>query len=291
MANSTSNTTWERIKLGLRSTERLMEQKDYNSAMIKARQTLEFMVKMRTDRTGSLNDGDLKDMIDLLYRGRRISKSTCDNYHKIRMIGNKAAHEGNDSSANASLALQLLSQEARALSMELKNRGQNSRRNAPRSYSSQNSRRRSGKRRNRLLILNLMKILVPLLCILVIFFVVRLIKPKSDETDTTSGETIPTEASVENTAFPTHPETYAPVTPSTEPPAPSLTYKTNDVLNVRAEPRTDAAKLGKLASGTTVDYIREENDEWTVILYDGQEAYVASQYLSSQPAEQPSPEE
>ena len=30
-------------------------------------------------------------MIDVLYENRWISKTTCEHYHKIRMIGNKAA--------------------------------------------------------------------------------------------------------------------------------------------------------------------------------------------------------
>ena len=53
-------------------------------------------------------------------------------------------------------------------------------------------------------------------------------------------------------------------------------------MNVRAEPRTDATKLGQLVAGATVEYVRAENDEWAVILFNGQEAYVASQYLKEQ---------
>ena len=62
----------------------------------------------------------------------------------------------------------------------------------------------------------------------------------------------------------------------------SAVYNTTDVFNVRAEPRTDSRKLGQLISGTTVEYVRAENEEWAVILYNGQEAYVASQYLTVQ---------
>ena len=62
----------------------------------------------------------------------------------------------------------------------------------------------------------------------------------------------------------------------------SAVYRTTDVLNVRAEPRTDSRRLGQLISGATVEYIRAENEEWAVILFNGQEAYVASQYLTTQ---------
>ncbi len=36
---------WEKIQQGVSETERLIAQKDYNKAMIQARQTLEVMVK------------------------------------------------------------------------------------------------------------------------------------------------------------------------------------------------------------------------------------------------------
>lgn len=100
MANGSSNNNWERIQLGIKSVQRLIGQKDYNSAMVKARQTLEFMVRMLAERSGSMSDSDLKEMIDMLYRNRRITKTSCDRYHKIRMIGNKAAHEGDNSPSN-----------------------------------------------------------------------------------------------------------------------------------------------------------------------------------------------
>lgn len=97
MANNT-NTSWERIQQGVSDTERLIGQKEYNASMIKARQTLEFMVKLLSERAG-LDDGcDLKTQIDLLYQNRWISKSACEHYHKIRIIGNAAVHDG-DSNA------------------------------------------------------------------------------------------------------------------------------------------------------------------------------------------------
>ena len=93
MANNT-NTSWERIQQGVSDTERLIGQKEYNASMIKARQTLEFMVKLLSERAG-LDDGcDLKTQIDLLYQNRWISKSACEHYHKIRIIGNGGTAHG-----------------------------------------------------------------------------------------------------------------------------------------------------------------------------------------------------
>lgn len=288
MASGSTNNNWERIQMGVKNTERLIGQKDYNSAMIKARQTMEFMVRMLSERSGSMSDRDLKEMIDMLYRSQRITKSTCDRYHKIRMIGNKAAHEGDNSASNATLAFQLLSQEFSAFSNEYRDRRRSSsqrgssQRSTSRRSSSQNRRRRSSKRRRGMASADLLRLLLPvagiLLIVFVVFFLVRLLKPKSDEKDTTS-PTVTTESTPMHTEVPTVPETTPPAEPSTE--APPVVYVTTDVLNVRSAPSTDGTKLGKLNSGVTVNYVRAENDEWAVILYDGQEAYVASQYLTT----------
>ena len=102
--------SWEKIQSGVRDTERLIGQKKYNMAMIKARQTLEFMVKCLCEKSGVM-EGNLIDMIDGLYDDGIISKTTCEHYHKIRTIGNKAIHEEDNSAYNANQAHHLLSQE------------------------------------------------------------------------------------------------------------------------------------------------------------------------------------
>jgi hypothetical protein len=284
MASRNKNNNWDRIQLGVRNTERLIRQRDYNSAMVKARQTLEFMVRMLADRdrTGSMNDSDLKEMIDILYQNRQITKTSCDRYHKIRMIGNKAAHEGDNSASNADLAFQMLSQELRVFARDYQNRRspQRTTSRAAGSRSSRKGRRRSGRRRYRITPFDLFKLLIPVICILLLFFVIRLLKPKTDETESTSAPV--------STEVPVPVETTSPIetmVPSTEIPSTEtqpMVYRTTDVLNVRSEPSTDGARLGKLNSGVTVEYVRAENDEWTVILYDGREAYVASQYLTAE---------
>ncbi len=106
---------WDKVQLGVSETERLMGQRDYNKAMVQARQTLEVMIKALGNKA-CIVESDLASTIDQLYEGRWIDKITRDHYHKIRMIGNKAAHEGHNSSADANLAFALLSQEADAFS-------------------------------------------------------------------------------------------------------------------------------------------------------------------------------
>lgn len=377
MANNT-NTSWERIQQGVSDTERLIGQKEYNASMIKARQTLEFMVKLLSERAG-LDDGcDLKTQIDLLYQNRWISKSACEHYHKIRIIGNAAVHDGDSNAYSANQAYHMLSQEVYAFT-DSKNAGRTTGRsfqpskaapasgryssgssqnnpaarygsgqssstgrygsspsqspsagrygsgsspNSPASRygsasaqggaqilsgasstqagrpassrstqparssqkarSSQNnrrssspSRRRTPQKRQTITLYDLLKLLVPVLCIILLFFVIRLFKPGEDTKDTTAATTPPVEYMTESTSADAVPDTTA-----ADNAAP--VYKTTDTLNVRSQPNTDGERIGQLAAGTTVEYIRAHDSEWAVILYNGQEAYVASQYLSAE---------
>ena len=74
------------------------------------------MVRSLADKA-CMVDADLSVTSDDLYQGKWISRTTCDHYHKIRMIGNKAVHEGNDSAYDADQAFHLLSQEVYTLSL------------------------------------------------------------------------------------------------------------------------------------------------------------------------------
>lgn len=390
MANNT-NSSWERIQQGVSDTERLIGQKEYNASMIKARQTLEFMVKLLSERAG-LDDGcDLKTQIDLLYQNRWISKSACEHYHKIRIIGNAAVHDGDSNAYSANQAYHMLSQEVYAFT-DSKNAGRTTGRsfqpskaapasgryssgssqnnpaarygsgqssstgrygsspsqspsagrynsgssqipsagrygsgssqNSPASRygsasaqggaqilsgasstqagrsassrstqparssqgarSSQNnrrssspSRRRTPQKRQTITLYDLLKLLVPVLCIILLFFVIRLFKPGEDTKDTTAATTPSAE-------FMTEPPSADAVPDTTAADNAAPVYKTTDTLNVRSQPNTDGERIGQLAAGTTVEYIRAHDAEWAVILYNGQEAYVASQYLSAE---------
>ena len=68
---------WDKIQQGVRETERLISQKDYNKAMIQARQTLEAMVRFLGNRA-CIVESDLAATIDQLYDSRWIDKSTRD---------------------------------------------------------------------------------------------------------------------------------------------------------------------------------------------------------------------
>ena len=287
------NSSWDKIQQGVKDTERLIVQREYNASMIKARQTLEFMVKNLADQAGIMDESDLKGMIDMLYENRWISKATCEHYHKIRMIGNKAAHEGDANAYSANQAYHMLSQEVYTFADDYRNvkkgrkpltkpavQGSSQNRaggnraggsyggNRGSSSAAARSRKRAGSQSSSFSLYTLLKLLVPVLCIVLLILVVKLAKPESGTKETegpTAVETMEsTEAAQEET------ESSGPV------------YRTTDVLNVRPEPSTSSERIGQLNAGVTVEYVRAHDDDWAVILYNGREAYVASQYLTTE---------
>lgn len=294
MASTNVNSSWEKVQRGVKDMERLIGQKEYNSSMVKARQTLEFMVRLLAERACIVDGGDLMETIDVLYQNRWISKTTCEHYHKIRIIGNKAAHEGDNNAYNANQAYHMLSQEVYTFANEYRNaqRGTRPSRPAnrpanrpassgrPRSQAqAQNtrSRKRTPQKKSGFTIYDLLKLLIPVLCIVLLVLVIKLVKPAKDDTDPTT--TAPTSTEQQQ------PET-EPIVQTSEPPettAPTTAaYKTTDILNVRPAPNTTDDRIGRLESGVEVEYVRAHDDDWAVIMYNGQEAYVASRYLTSE---------
>jgi hypothetical protein len=55
--------------------------------------------------------------------------------------------------------------------------------------------------------------------------------------------------------------------------------KTSTKVNIRDNASTDAKVLATVEAGTTFDIIEVQSDGWTKILYDGQEAYISSDYV------------
>lgn len=293
MASTNVNSSWEKIQRGVKDTERLIGQRDYNSAMVKARQTLEFMVRLLAERACIVDGGDLMETIDALYQNRWISKATCEHYHKIRIIGNKAAHEGDNNAYNANQAYHMLSQEVYTFANNYRNAQRGTRPSRPvnrpadrpanRQAStgrppSQNSRsrKRTPQKKSGLTIYDLLKLMIPILCIILLVLVIKLVKPAKEDTNPTTTAPTSTEQQQETLKQPT--ETTAP--PETT--APAIVYKTTDVLNVRPAPNTTDARIGQLEAGTEVEYVRDHDEEWAIIMYNGQEAYVAKRFLAAE---------
>lgn len=269
MENTERTTSWQKIQRGVKDTERLIGQKQYNAAMVKARQTLEYMVKCLGERA-CIVDGDLMNMIDELYQGKWISKSTFEHYHKIRTIGNKAVHEGNDNAYDANQAYHLLSQEVYVFADSY---AATRRRRSSSSGSGSGARRRRKKRG--LGPEDLMKIFIPVLIVVLLLIVIRIFKP--GDKDETKAPTSSSVISEQMTVAPTSPApTEAPTT------APAPVYKSTDTLNVRKDPSTNNPRIGQIPKGSAVEYIKDYDEKWAIISYNGQEAYVAKEYLTAE---------
>lgn len=280
--NSTDNpgsSSWDKIQSGVRETERMIGQKKYNMAMIKARQTLEYMVKCLCEKA-DIPEDSLIDMIDALHEDGVISKTTCEHYHKIRTIGNKAIHEEDNSAYNANQAHHLLSQEVYTFANDY---GDNRKRTPARRQTTDQpqrrsrstsapSRRRATSSRPSIELSSLIKPLLLIAIIVVLIFIIRMIRPDAeDPTDTSTAE-----VTMESN------DTTSETTPTTEPstPAAVVMYRTTDTINVRSSADTAAAnKLGLLAPGTEVEYVRDHDDTFCVIMYNGQEAFAAKEFL------------
>lgn len=257
---------WEKIQQNVQETERLMGQKKYTQSMIKARQTLEYMVKLQCDRAGIV-ESSTDTMIRELYNGKWISKTTAEHYLQILSIGNKASREGDSSAYNANEAYHVLTQEIHAFSNA--DGAASPRRSAPvrKSRKSQSSSFSNA---------DLIKLFIPLALIIILIILIRILSSKNAPTTETAPviqtETLTTEAVV------TEPATETEAVTST---AATVSYKTTDTLNVRKEPSTEADRIGKLDPGASVTFIKEYDDFWAVIEYNGQEAYVAKEYLTA----------
>lgn len=309
MSASETQNNWETIQQGVRDTERLIGQKQYNHSMVKARQTLEFMVKLLGEKA-CIIEGDLVDIIDNLYQGHWISKSTCEHYHKIRMIGNKAVHEANNNAYDANQAYHMLSQEVYVFANEYTGkrksgsrgsrpaagsesssrssaartpsgsgkhlsgtRSSGSRPSSQASPAASRSRKRSHKKRRGISNYDLLKLMIPVLCIILLIALIRFIRPATEipeETTTVPPTTIATPAET------SPPETMTPVT------QPTIVYKTTTTVNVRPQPNTDQARIAVLPPDTEIEVIEQLDNGWTKFNYNGQEVYISSQHIKAE---------
>lgn len=318
MSNMERTTSWQQIQLGVKEAERLIARKEYNLVMVKARQVLEYMVRCMAERA-CLVEGDLSETIDGLYDGCWISRETKDNYHTIRILGNKAVHEGSNGAHDANQAYQLLTLEMHVFAEEFSGgqagRGRPRQARAGRSDARQGSghtgaaapragvRTRSGgnrrpvyagsphrggqrkkKRRQTMPAYYMWRLLIPLLVVVLLIVVIRTMAPSGGKDKKETVTTSVTTAPPITTAVP-EPAPTSPPEPETAPEtiAPAIKYKVKgNSVNVRKEPSKDSHILVQLKNGAEVDYVKRYNNDWDVINYNGQEAYVSSQYLEKE---------
>ena len=268
MARNDIPNGWDKIRQNVQETERLMGQKQYNQSMIKAKQTVEYMVKLQCDQAGIM-ESSMDSMIRELYNNGWISKSTAEHYLQIYEIGTKAAKGGDNGAYNANQAYHVLSQEIYSFA----DSGKAARGRRPAGSHQQSRNRSSGSRQSGsgMQPADLLKFVVPIVLVIILIVLIRVLTPKKPATKETSAPVITTEAA-ETTAPETEPESTAS----------GSSYKTTTTLNVRKEPSTDADRIGKLDPGASVEYLRDHDDTWAVIKYNGQEAYVAKEFLTAE---------
>ncbi len=278
MAKIDNQGIWDKIQKSVQETERLMGQKKYNLSMIKARQTLEFMVKLQCDKAGIV-ESDMDTMIRELYGSKSISKSTAEHYLAILAIGNKASEEGDNSAYNANQAYHILSQETYAFVNADKSVRPQRKPSASRQPSSQSqgqaprrSRQQQPSKSSGFSTNDLFKLLIPVVLIVILIILLKIFTPDKEPTQ----ETLPSVPTTEAQA----PETTPQETTEAPTEATPVTYKTTTTLNIRSGPSTDHDRIGKFDPDKTVEYLRDHDAEWAVILYNGAEAYVAKEYLT-----------
>ena len=258
---------WEKIQKSVQETERLMGQKKYNLSMIKARQTLEYMVKLQCDKAGIV-ESTPETMIRELYDGKWITKSTAEHYLQVLSIGNKATKEGDNSAYNANQAYHILSQEIYSF-VDADKAPKVRRTSSSQKPQAQNKSRKRQSSKNAANPADLLKLAIPIVLVIILIALIALLTPDKEETEeTTTPAAVSTEA----------PTTEAPTEAPTE--AAPVVYKTTTTLNVRSGPGTENDRIGKLDPDQTVEFVRDHNEEWAVILYNEQEAYVAKEYLT-----------
>lgn len=268
--DNAANTSWNKIQQGVKEVERLIGQKEYNVAMIKARQTLEFMVKCLGERA-CIIDSDLIDTIDELFKNDYISKTTMEHYHQIRILGNKAVHEGDNTAYNANNAYHMLSQEVYTFANDYSGM----RKHAPAKNKSANVRSRRKPAKKKTGPADLLKFLIPILGIVLLIVIIKAVAGNSKDGGLTtvaepSSSVEATMAESETTAAETEAETAAPV------------YKTTDIVNVRLSPSTDGEKCAVLNVGVTVNYVKDYDDKWVQITYEGHDAYVSKEFIAKE---------
>lgn len=289
--------SWQKIQQGAKEAERLINQGQYNLSMVKTRQTLEYMAKSLGERA-CIVDGDLSDIIDQLFEGQWITKSTRDHYHKLRMIGNRAVHEGNDSPTDANQAHHILSQEILTFANEYLPKRRKSASTSvvipmassrPRGTANPGGRANSGSRTKRRRkkkkapVYDILRFLIPITCVILLIFIIRAILPDKEDKAPTESQTISeTSAQPEESSSIEETSTDTPETVPPETTAPPLIYKATTTVNVRTMPSTneDSRILVQLLPGQEVTVTGTYDSQWTIINYEGQDAYVATAYLT-----------
>lgn len=144
------------------------------------------------------------------------------------------------------------------------------------------SRPRGGQkgRKQELDLYGILKYVIPILCLILAVILIRVLMGGSGSStiETTPAATVAVTEPVMETE-PIVPET-------TAAPEPTAIYMTTTGVKVRTEPNTDCRVLAVLDAGTQVSY-KGEADGWVNIDYNGEDAYIKSDFVQPVAAETP----
>lgn len=147
------------------------------------------------------------------------------------------------------------------------------------------SRPRGGQkgRKQELDLYGILKYAIPILCLILAVILIRVLMGGSGSStiETTPAATVAVTEPVMETE-PIVPET-------TAAPEPTAIYMTTTGVKVRTEPNTDCRVLAVLDAGTQVSY-KGEADGWVNIDYNGENAYIKSDFVQPVAAETPAEE-
>lgn len=147
------------------------------------------------------------------------------------------------------------------------------------------SRPRDGQkgRKQELDVYGILKYVIPILCLILAVILIRVLMGGSGSStiETTPAATVAVTEPVMETE-PIVPET-------TAAPEPTAIYMTTTGVKVRTEPNTDCRVLAVLDAGTQVSY-KGEADGWVNIDYNGEDAYIKSDFVQPVAAETPAAE-
>ena len=294
MANSDTRSAWQQIQAGVYDTSELLNNQKYNLSMIRARQTLEIIVKQLSGLEDFENQS-LADIIDSLSTDNLISNISYQNFQKICAIGDRAVHEGNNEAFNATIAYKLLSEEVQSFIQEyspkrtrfspivapVKNDVPQKKQVSSNTETPQKRRTTKKPSKNKkpqnVNTQDLVKVIIGALILFILIFLFKSLNPlkkdKKADTNTTNTTVLDSEnVDSSESSIEAVPETTA-----------SVKYITTARLRVRSSPSLDGDILATLSVGVSVEYAGEYDAKWSIINYNGGQAYVATQYIK--PAE------
>ena len=139
-------------------------------------------------------------------------------------------------------------------------------------------------RKQELDLYGILKYVIPILCLILAVILIRVLMGNSGSAtiETTPAATVAATEPVMETE-PIVPETTAAPEPTT------AIYMTTTGVKVRTEPNTDCRVLAVLDAGTQVTY-KGEADGWVNIDYNGEDAYIKSDFVQPVAAETPAAE-